>query len=83
MNSNVNKETNATSKNNNTMIKYMERLFQYKKLKITNEQDSTDRFKRRTRSPSPELNTTPDVNRIQTKKQKCDQNAKKLILVNS
>ena len=78
MNSNVNKETNATSKNNNTMIKYMERLRQYKKLKITNEQDSTDRFKRRTQSPSPELTTTPDANRIQNKKQKCDQMQKNL-----
>ena len=52
-------------------------------MKTENAQDSTDRFKRRTRSPSPELTTIPDVNRIQTKKQKCDQNAKKLILVNS
>ena len=78
MNKNVNNETNVTSKNNNTMKKYMERLSQYKKMKKTNEQDSTDRFKRRTRSPSPELTTTPDANRIQNKKQKCDQMQKNL-----
>lgn len=78
MNTNANNETNVTTKNNTTMKKYMERLSQYKKLKKTNEQDSTDRFKRRTRTPSPELTTTPDANRIQNKKQKCDQMQKNL-----
>ena len=47
-------------------------------MKTKNEQDSTDRFKRRTRSPSPDLTTTPDVNRIQTKKQKGNQMQKSL-----
>ena len=74
----TNEDIHEKPKSNTTMKKYMERLSQYKKLKKTNEQDSTDRFKRRTRTPSPELTTTPDANRIQNKKQKCDQMQKNL-----
>ena len=74
----VNEKITDIPKNITTMQKYMERLSKYKKMKTDNEQDSTDRFKRRTRSPSLELTTTPDVNPIQTKKQKCDQMQKTL-----